>query len=268
MTNFNKLLQRTDHNVISAHIYVVVVEGKGGVGKSIDCMTFHHALSADGSRVAVLETDTTNSTMYSVGLASGDPISTRDETMLGGLLEGVARIADGEANHVVLDAGARDEAYLMPLLPKLAQRLQQVGGKLVVVRPLTTSHFVLSNAAECANTLKGSGISLIYSVGLWGGRTMKDYQGWIDSEDRQAALAAGAVEIAVNSIGTVVADNMVGFGLSIMDVADGNFGKAGENEHVARKVFKRPMILHVNEWLDEHIIRVRAGLVDALGRPL
>jgi hypothetical protein len=268
MNKLNDLLRRTDHNMISAHIYAVVVEGKGGVGKSLNCMTFHHALSADGSRVAVLETDTTNSTMYSVGLAGGDPISTRDETMLGGLLEGVARIADGEADHVVLDAGARDEAYLMPLLPKLAHRLRQIDGHLVVIRPLTTSHFVLSNAAESAKTLKGSGISLIYSVGLWGGRTHKDYQGWFDSDERQAALVAGAVEIEVNSIGTVVADNMVGFGLSIMDVADQNFAKAGEYEQAARKMFTRPMILHVNEWLDEHVTRVRAGLIDALGKPL
>lgn len=268
MNNVNYLLQRTDHTVISAHLYIVVVEGKGGVGKSFTGMTVHHALAADGSRVAVLETDTTNSTMYSVGLASGDPISTRDETMLGGLLEGVALIADGEADHIVLDAGARDEAYLMPHLPKLAQRLRQIGGHLVVVRPLTTSHFVLSNAAECANLLQGTGISLLYSMGLWGGRTRKDYQGWLDSEERHAALAAGAVEIEVNSIGTVVADNMVGFGLSIMDVADQNFERAGENEAVARKVFTRPMVLHCNEWLDEHVTRVRAGLIGSLGRPL
>lgn len=141
-------------------------------------MASHHSLSSDGSRVAVLETDTTNSTMYSTGLATGDPISTRDETMLGGLLEGVARIGSKEADHVVLDAGARDEAYLMPHLAKLAHRLAQIGGHLVVVRPLTTSHFVLTNAAECAAALKGTGISLIFSMGLWGGRTRKDYQGW------------------------------------------------------------------------------------------
>jgi hypothetical protein len=268
MSNVKYLLQRADHNGISAHLYIVFVEGKGGVGKSFTGMTVHHALSADGSRVAVIETDTTNSTMYSVGLTSGDPISTRDETMLGGLLEGVALIADGEADHIVLDAGARDEAFLLPHLAKLAQRLRQVGGHLVVVRPLTTSHFVLSNAAECANTLKGTGISLIYSLGLWGGRTRKDYQGWIDSPYRQAALADGAVEIEVSSIGTVVADNMVGFGLSIMDVADQNFGKAGEHEAVARKVFTRPMVLHCNEWLDDHVMRVRAGLIEALRRPL
>jgi hypothetical protein len=254
--------------MITARIYLLVIEGKGGVAKSFNTIIFHHVLAADGSKVGVLETDTTNSTMYSVGLASGDPISTRDETMLGGLMEGVAMIASGEAKHVVIDAGARDEAYLMPLLPKLQQRLRQINAHLVVVRPLTTSHFVLSNAAECANTLNGTGISLIYSIGLWGGRTRKDYQGWIQSDDRQAALDAGAVEVEVNSIGTVVADNMVGFGLSIMDVADQNFAKAGEYEAAARKVFTRPMILHINEWLDEHVTRLRAGLIDALGRPL
>lgn len=268
MSKINTILQRHKTDVISANLYIIVVEGKGGVGKSTNGMTMHHALSADGSRVSVLETDTTNSTMYSIGLATGDPISTRDEAMLGGLLEGVALIAEGETDHVILDAGARDEAYLTPLLPKLAQRLRQIGGHLVIVRPLTTSHFVLTNAAECADILKGTGISLIYSIGLWGGRTLKDYQGWFDSDERKAALAAGAVEIETGSIGTVVADNMVGLGLSIMDVADRNFAKAGEHEAAARKVFTRPMILHCNEWLDEQVTRIRSGLIRALERPL
>ena len=118
-------------------IFTIILEGKGGVAKSVTAQATAEALRLDGATVVVAETDTTNSTMAMIGHGGGLIDASRVDAE-GYFLELAENITSGQVDHVVVDGGARDEVRISPILADLASHLRQHGAYLVVVRPIVS----------------------------------------------------------------------------------------------------------------------------------
>ena len=250
-------------------LMVAIIESKGGVGKSITAQCLYEVLclfNGTENRVHVVETDTSNSSMKAVGLATGATIDTRDDTFQGGLLEIAHLLKMRSFDHAVLDSGARDEPLILPILPRLAQLMRDAGGALVMVRPITTSHFVFSNAARAAIRFAKDPIAVILTENWSQGRRPTDFDYWHSTTLHGQALSAGAVETHLDSFGVVIADNAANFRLSLRDIANRNFAPAGQLAEVAGGMFTLRHSLKVAEVLDDIVTRMPTVIAQALDK--
>ena len=239
---------------------IIVLENKGGSGKSTIAQICVETLKMDGSHVHVIETDTSNSTMTAAQLSTGDVISTRSDGFIGGFLEAIELIEMGAAQHCVVDCGARDEADIMMIIPDLAQKMREIGGFLIVVRPISTNHFVQNNAVSCADQLIGSDARVIFASNISCGRRAEDFKRWTSTKSFARLTEAGVVSIDIGNAGAVLADNATSFGLSFADVALARFDRAGRFETIARQLFDRRLQLATAEWLAKSTKSMRQAI--------
>lgn len=241
---------------------VVVLDGKGGTGKSMIAQTFVHALGGRG-HVECISTDTANSNLKQIGLTNLPAIDLAEQENIGHLLALADRLSVGERQYALVDTGARDETRLVGFLPGLAQRLERNGARLIVVRPITLSHYCQANALQFGRERR-AGTSCIFVRNLGQGRDEKHFQRWKESTERAEALRSGVVETTIDSLGPLIADNATSFNLSLEDVAQGDFRRAGVDQDRAGKLFDLARQLFVAEFLEAHGERFRAALTEAV----
>ena len=240
---------------------VVVLDAKGGSGKSMIAQVCVHALGGRG-HVECISTDTANSNLNQIGLATLPPVDLAEPENIGHLLALADRVGK-QTQFALVDTGARDEARLLPFLPGLAQRLKRNGAQLIVARPITTSHFCQANALNHSRQLPPA-TSCIFVRNLGQGREESHFKRWKESTERAEALRSGVVETVIDSLGPLIADNATSFNLSLEDVAHGDFRRAGVDQDRAEKLFDLARQLFVAEFLEELGERFRAALTEAV----
>ena len=245
---------------------IIVMEEKGGVGKSGTAQCCAQALKMAGEQLLITETDQSNSNMTMVGLANYPPIDVREDGAVGGFLEIIEKLEQKQFGHALVDTGARDDKIVQGMLPQLLPHLKKAGVHLIVVRPLTTSHFVQVNAHEYATKSKPPGTGCVFVLNLSQGRVAKDYDEWRRLRAHQQCLDAGVIEIEMGSVGVVAADNAISFGLAFEDVAMGRFSGAKQHATKAAELFPRSRQLFLADYLVRHATTFRQAFADTFAR--
>lgn len=247
----NQELLQQSRGAVFARVVALVLENKGGVGKSRIAEILYYTLT-DGEdaskKVLVGETDSANRTMKMVGASEFIDLNQVEWT---GQLEYIGeRIAAGEFDHAVIDCGARDETAMRAFLPEYARLLAGMGIRLVVVRPLTLSTFVQNNAYRFVTKVKTDDMAVIAVRNAGQGRTGQ-FGHWLAKRARAEMLSCGVIEIEMEDAGPRWSDEAVGYGLTFADIAFGRFGKIVDDEdrQDAVGVFERPIQLFIARWL-------------------
>jgi hypothetical protein len=246
-------------------VCAVIVEGKGGVGKSLIAQVAAAMLrQGDRHRVGFLDTDTTNSSTFSIEEAAATAADLSKTEVRGTLKNTLQALHDREFDHVIVDTGARDEKRLIEILPWLAKEVKASGAAMVVVRPITLSSHVQQNAVKFMSSAKELGIGCVFVRNLGQGRAPEFFSHWLGTEARLNALKNGAVEIELTDAGARWGDEASGVGLSLADCALGNFQKAGPYENVARKIFDADLRAWLSIWLSEQVDTFHGAFAEAL----
>lgn len=249
-------------------IFVLVVEGKGGVGKSVASQVATFALGLDGSHVHVAESDLTNSTMAMVHGADKTTLVDASAADAHGYMYYLAeRARDGEFDHVVFDTGARDETHLKPFITDLAKEIvTDYGMHLVVIRPMTVSHFVQTNILRFVEECKNERMGVVVLRNLSQGRNIAHFRLWEQMDSTKALLATPGVKLCdLMDAGVEHSDNVTSFGMTLVDAAAADFSKTGENDAYARQVVHRAIQIHLNKWLQRQGKALRAAIYESVG---
>jgi len=266
MTMQKKLMSSTS---MPLKVVAMVLEGKGGVGKSVSNQAATAALELDGSRVHVAESDLTNSTMAMIHGAGQTTLVDADAVDLEGYLYDLAeRAAAGEFEHVALDTGARDEVNFRPFVAEYSKEIfAKFGMRLCVIRPVTLSHFVQSNVLTFVKECKTDEMGVVILRNLSQGRTVAHFKQWEDTESTKALLRTPGVELCdLRDAGVQHSDNATSLGMSLVDAAMADFSRMGEDEEFARTIVPRPVQLFLQKWLERQAISLRAAIFASLGR--
>lgn len=230
-------------------LLLIVLEGKGGVAKSVTSVAAHYCFSSLGYVTLAAESDTTNSIMSSthdnvVFVSAG---KAGWHTTIGVHLQRMGQPGGGDV--MVFDTGARDEVHVRPKLDYFAKCMRAVGGQVLVIRPITTSASAQRNAINFATTA-GSEIATVFMQVRAQGRAEEHFARWSATDSLRQAKKAGCVDTWIDDLGVEEADEAVALGLSFADVATENFAKAGEDEKEARAYFDEAKVLWFQDWLE------------------
>ena len=247
-------------------LLIVVLDGKGGVGKSVISGTVVFSFESLGALMAKFDTDTTNSTLTDM-YSDARLIDVSKADWSAPITYAISQIAkDGAPRLMLIDAGARDEAKIKERLGMIATKMAAMGGRLLVIRPITTSNYAQTNAIEFAMTTAKTDIAVVFMRIEAQGRTPEDFDDWKNLGALKEALATGAVDTFMSDLGVKHADNAVAYGLSFEDVAMGRFDKLEEDEDRARKDLPPETQGWFLDWLVEHRERWLAAFRDALAK--
>lgn len=257
-------------NVLTSHkLLICVVDAKGGSGKSFFTQIFVETLRNDEEcRVYILDGDTSNSDTISI-FQDAKLVSMGEPEAFGKFALAIKRMENGEADHVVFDAGARDEHLLEQMMPRIVQALKKIGATLVVVRPINLSSHTHHNASNFTQGFaRENNVPTILCRSLAFADRASDFDHWDKSQTRTDALAAGAIELIFSNLGRRWSTEAAGFGLSLAEVAQGNFTKLGDAQDIldAEEIFTEEVQLWIADWMGEAIEMVHHGIVDALGK--
>jgi hypothetical protein len=236
-------------------LLLIVLEGKGGVAKSVTADAAHYCFSSLGYVTLAAESDTTNSIMSSthddvVFVSAG---KAGWHTTIGVHLQRMGH--PGGADVIVFDTGARDEVHVRAKLDYFARTMAAVGGQVLVIRPITTSGSAQRNAIDFAMSTAGSAIATVFMQVRAQGRTEEHFTRWEATGSLRDAKQVGAVDTWIDDLGVEEADEAVALGLSFADVAAENFARAGEDESEARSYFDEAKVLWFQDWLEEQKAR-------------
>lgn len=247
-------------------LLVLVMDGKGGVGKSVISGTVVFSFESLGEVMAKFDTDTTNSTLTDM-YRDARLIDVSKADWSSPIIQSIRDIEkDGCPRMMLIDAGARDEAKIKARLGIIATTMAAMGGRVLVIRPITLSNYAQTNAVEFAEVTAGSDIAVVFMRIEAQGRQPEDFDDWNTSEALEKAEASGAVNTFMSDLGVRHADNAVAYGLSFEDVAMGRFDKCGEDEGLARKDFPPETQGWFLDWLDEHRTRWIPVFLEALAK--
>ena len=260
-------LTRQEGPMSKKKIFCVVVEGKGGVGKSVAAQVAHAALGARGENVFIGETDSTNSVMATIhGNAGAEMIDLSRVEAEGHFYEIAENLAAGDYDHVVVDTGARDEATLRPFLPALASQLAADGIGTSIIRPMVLAHFVQVNAYSFVKAVKNDHMGVVLLNNLSQGRKAVDFDDWLATEMYKTMIATpGVVACDLLDAGVCNSDNVTSFKMTLVDAAACDFTKAGNDEALARTVINRRIQLFLQKWLLRQIDILRPAIFSSVG---
>ena len=244
---------------------VVVLENKGGVGKSTLSGIVAATATGQGLRIRFADSDMSNSSTAQVQ-PDTYPVDLREDEASGTILVILAEIANGTFEVGIWDTGAREEPLVRKTLEKIRSTAAQLGVALVIFRPITTNHFVQDNAIDCIPFAKKNGFGVVYATILAQGRREKDMMGWRISKARSEA-SEYAVEIDIESMGAVIADNASSFSMSFSDVALGRFDNVPERyRERAKEKFGLEQQMFMAAFLEQMTTRVGSAVAEARKR--
>lgn len=203
---------------MSSFTIIIVLDDKGGVGKSIITQAVYQLLLFFDFKVALGDTDTHNSTSAQTS-EGAHMLDLRAKTSEGRLLRLLNSAFAKQIDHIVIDVGAREEAEIQALLPKLVEAAHKMGGRVVVVRPITLGSHNQRNAIRFMAVAEALRIPTVFVRNEGQGRRPEFFDRWIASESRANALARGAVETVLTDADVRYADEAVGLELSFADCA-------------------------------------------------
>lgn len=239
-------------------IFALVVENKGGVGKSLIAQILSIALDQKGDgRVQLIDADVATKSFSSVTQARIlDPNKIES---VGAILNVIEDIASDVHSGAVMDTAGGDEEVIRSLLPWLTARAREKGVRLLVARPITISTRVQAGASRFAHDNRENWTLLVRNLGQ--GREKDDFAGWEASDARKFALANGAVEVELTNAGTRWGDEAAGFGLSLAEAALGRFDRLKDGERqFAESVFTRDIRSWLTVWLSRQVTVFREAI--------
>lgn len=247
-------------------IFLIVMDNKGGIGKSLISQIFANMLAFDEKyKVRMLDTDSSNSSTAQI-----DPearmVLLNEKIGLGVVLRAFQEVADKLVNHIVMDVGAREEGAVKKHLPRWIQAITRLGGRVVVVRPITLGSHNQRNAADFMKFAVEHNIAVVFVRNEGQGRFPEYFDRWKKSETREKALEMGAVETYIEDADARYADEAIGYGISIADVATRDFSKIEKQEdrEEAQKYFNEDIATFLNDWLRQSVLRFAAAVHEAL----
>jgi len=254
-------------------IFAIVVENKGGVGKSLIAQIVAETLrdlddnKIPRNRVLMMDSDLiTKSTLRTD--TSTVPVDFSRPESLGFIGEAALDLFKGEYDAVVLDTAAGEEARIEDILIYLSKIFaRQPDAEIVVFRPITLSSLVQENAISFALDSIPRGIRTIFVRNLGQGRLDSDFSAWRQNPERKRALEMGAGECALDNAGTQYADEANSYGLSIAAAALGRFDLAldGMSERASR-VFNTRIQIFLSEWIGNQVERFRKTIIEVIQR--
>ena len=262
---------------MSSFTIVVVLDDKGGVGKSLISQVAASLFEYFGFRIAIGDTDTNNSTSTQV-LANSHVLDLNEKKSSGRLLRLMAGAAANEFDHVVIDVGAREEAEIKTLLPWLVQAARKLRGRVVVLRPITLGSHNQRNACNFLNIAEALQIPVVFVRNEGQGRQPEYFDRWLTTGVRSAALARGAVETMLSDADVRYADEAVGLGLSIAACALQDWSKLMPREGMSdedRKIaeqdvadasdfFSDDVAAFLGEWLRVNMCSLGDAIEEAI----
>lgn len=233
-------------------LFIAVVEDKGGVGKSVICDIVHAGFSHLGKKVGLIDIDGSNS----VGcMQHADAIfaDTSDEGWQAAISKEIRGMMSPEGLDVlILDSGARDGVRFQAELHGFASKMSRVGGRMLVIRPVTTNIFTQENAAQFAIDTQSTDVAVVTMEVRAQGRTEKHFLKWQNSGNYKAAGAAGAVPTFVKNLGIEFMDDAVACRLSIGDIANENFSKPTAHKR-SRELFDDTSVVWAQDKIEEQM---------------
>ena len=269
----------------------IVLDDKGGVGKSFIAQVIAAIIRYfEVYKVRMVDTDFSNSISAQI-FKTTKMLNLDERVHIGVLMNIIKELMSGVFQHAVIDAGARDEGKVRKLLPWLAQLVRNAGGRIVVIRPITLSSHNQRNAASFMNLAAELGVPVVFVCNESQGRQPEYFDGWKATQTCASALEKGAVQISITDADVRYADEAVGFGLSMWDVAAGDFSKLEFSEELhpdadedarrefderranaeadlaaAHEFFNDDVVAFINEWLRLNIATIGAAIQDAINK--
>ena len=276
-----------ESGVTWAPIMVLLLDEKGGVGKSTLAQLVVQMLRRDHANVIVAETDTSNSSQTMIG--SARILDARAAHGIEGELFSLAEeMASGAADAVVVDFGARDERASWDFLAGLANAVVACGGRLVIARPITVDAEVIDNAATFVETVATRDMHILLLRNLAMADGQRSFAKWEQSETRRALSDAGCIEVVIDNFDRSQAARARSLRLSIEEAAFAAFdvikdrigeprseseSKAERDERLGREAhqaqrmitdakefFSRPVQLRLLRLLLSNHNKIRDGL--------
>ena len=257
--------------------FVVVLDHKGGIGKSVMVQIAYETLcigeKGAQNKVLVLDADFVNKNLSRVGLAdANDAVRADKKDFEGFLFEAAEQMEYGLVQGVVIDSAAGGESYFYNHLPALAEYLKSFGARLIVIRPITTNPLNQDNCVAFGRSsamTDDMGVVMVRNFGQ--GREPDDYAVWMESDERREMLAGGMVECDLESAGALCSDLAAACGISIADVArrtTAGLGLTGRKLEIAEKYFTRRFQLFVARWMARQTITFERAFAEAVYRTI
>ncbi len=243
------------HNYSATKALKIVCGGKGGISKSMTAANEIEAAKSIGLRMIVATTDITNADLVRLKLATRGPIDLRDEANMGYIYEIVDELKAGRVDHATIDTAAGQTALINAHLPYLNDELRDFGGVLVVVRPVTLNIFSQAEALEWINSQREKDMAAVIVRNLGQSREPHFYSRFMDSPKFADAIAAGAVMMDLDPLSVMIAENALNWSLTVGDVAEARFHKAGDNAAKAEEFFDAGLRRYAKNWVrKQHLV--------------
>lgn len=276
---------------LSTFTIFVVLDDKGGVGKSFIAQIIAAIVKYfEGHDVLMVDTDYSNSSTAQVE-PSAKMLNLDEKAQMGVLINLVKKLASVEGLHAVIDAGARDEGKLRERLPWLTELARKAGGRVVVIRPITLGSHNQRNASSFMDIAQLLKIPTVFVCNEGQGRQPEYFDRWKSTETCRIALEKGAVQTVITDADVRYADEAVGLGLSMLDVAVADFSKLNFAEELApdadpetQQDFERrreeaaldraaaiafftdDIVAFIAEWLRINIFNIGSAIQEAIER--
>jgi hypothetical protein len=243
---------------------VFVVFGyKGGIAKTSIASTSIAMLREHSSRIAIVDMDTVNRQLAELE-ADVKEVDLRATEIRGPLQNLKLKFERGEIEHAVIDtpAGLPPETFNY-IIEWFHNVLNTINVDLVVLMPVVLSSFVKNKAAEFIKTHPMIPVVLVENHSQ--GRTARHFKQWRESETYRECVALGAATAVMTDAGVEHGDEANGFGLTLPDIAIGNFAKADPDDLAElQSLFTDDVQAHLGLWLADNIENLRYGAMRAV----
>lgn len=253
-------------------LFIVVLEEKGGVGKSVTAIASFETLRLNEGKILLLDADQKNKNMARAGLTKAeDALDARRTEFEGFLFDAAEQLVENIVQGVVIDSAAGGEEHFRRHLGELARYLREHGCRLIVVRPVTTSPLVHDNIASFGKNVMTNDMGVVLVRNMSQGRTDEDFREWHESPDRADMIGRGAVECSIESAGAKFSDLATSCNKSFADIAlkpVDELGLSGRTLQIAQRTFTRPVRLFLARWLLRQTNAFRTAFTESIMRTL
>ena len=241
-----------EYNFMLAFCLVIVMDNKGGIGKSLLAQLLTALLRCDCEKdeeVLVIDSDSENSSSYQIDPQARMLDLKRNRE--GAFLSALKSVRDKICRHIVVDIGAREEQPMTAMLPWLLSIVRRLGGRIFVARPITLGSHNQRNVRRFMDTADQLDIPVILVQNEGQGRDSEYFEDWRNSRTCAECLEMGAVHTEMLDFGVRNSDEAIGFGLSLADCAVQNFSKIEDLEEraLAQRYFVDDICAMINERL-------------------
>jgi len=252
---------------------IFTMDAKGGICKSLVSELLSSAAVGAGLKVARADTDTSNSSFKTIYPDATFIVVAENNVKAGGdLAAAILDASDSGADLFVVDTGARDEARIVQNFDQILKASAEIGGRVVVMRPVNLNLAVHNNALKFTQRFAPDGsVSVIFVPSVACGRSITDFDiVWTDLELHKTFLQLPNVaEFLLEDLGAVYAENMTLARCPLRDIVSGDFNIDPKAPPIIRerleKIYDRAARRHIANWLQIHEKRCLDALIKVGG---